>query len=301
LTRIGTKVRGELRMMDGPGDGDTRRVDGESCDAVVEVLSLTAALALVAQPQRATPPAAPLVRTPPPPHTSASASSPNSTTTPSSETPPKPPEPTPADQAPKPPEAPRPPDVDKTPVIVKPPPPPEHVGTRFQIGLQAVAADVNAITSSMNLGGGVAARLERHADGRPRASVGLTFLYAPNDLLQEPEDISLHWTALAVTGCPPFSLGRVLTLQACAQGIGGWLSATGRGISNPSSARRTWWSMGALLRAGAHLGGRFALELEAGATVPLVARRFYIGSPDTTVGKTPTIAPVIALGLSVAL
>jgi len=27
LTRAGTKVRGELRMMDGPGDGDTRRVD----------------------------------------------------------------------------------------------------------------------------------------------------------------------------------------------------------------------------------------------------------------------------------
>src|SRR3982750_3073033 len=183
LTRIGTKVRGELRMMDGPGDGDTRRVDGESCDAVVEVLSLTAALALVAQPQRATPPPAPPVRTPPPPH----APSPNSTPPPSSETPPKPPEPTPADQAAKPPEPPKPPDVDKTPVIVKPPPPPEHVGPRFQIGLQAVAADVNAITNSMNLGGGVAVRLERHADGRPRASVGLTFLYAPNDLLQDPE------------------------------------------------------------------------------------------------------------------
>ena len=39
LTRVGNKVRGELRMMDGPGDGDTRRVEGESCDAVVEVLS----------------------------------------------------------------------------------------------------------------------------------------------------------------------------------------------------------------------------------------------------------------------
>ena len=68
LTRVGNKVRGELRMMDGPGDGDTRRVDGESCDAVVEVLSLTAALALIAQPQHATPPPpAPPPRTPPPP------------------------------------------------------------------------------------------------------------------------------------------------------------------------------------------------------------------------------------------
>ena len=44
------------RLMDGPGDGDTRRVVGETCDAVVEVLSLTTALALTAQPARATPP-----------------------------------------------------------------------------------------------------------------------------------------------------------------------------------------------------------------------------------------------------
>ena len=59
--------------------------------------------------------------------------------------------------------------------------------------------------------------------------------------------------------------------------------------------------MGALLRAGAHLGGGFALELEAGATVPLVERQFIRGTPDTTVGKTPTIAPIVALGLSLAL
>jgi len=298
LTRVGTKVRGELRMMDGPGDGDTRRVDGESCDAVVEVLSLTAALALVGQPQHAPPPppppAPPPPRTPPP-----TRSSPNSSTTPSPETPPKPPEPAPAPEAAKPP---APPEPEKTPVIVKPPPaPPEHVRTRFQIGLQAVAADVNIITNSMNVGGGLGVRLERHADGRPRTSVGLTFLYATNDLLQDPDKISLHWTALAVTGCPPFSLGRILTLQACAQGIGGWLSASARGITNPSSAHRSWWSVGALLRAGAHLGGGFALELEVGATHPLVERQFYIGSRDTTVGKTPTIAPVIALGLSLAL
>jgi len=286
LTRSGTKVRGELRILDGPGDGDTRRVEGESCEAVVEVLSLTAALALVAQPQRATPPPPP----PPPPVRTPPVRTPPPEPPKQPETPPEPP---------KPPEPPPPPEPEK-PVIVKPPsPPPETVGTRFQIGLQAVAADV--LTNTTNVGGGFSTRLERHADDRPRASLGLTFLYAPNDLLQTPDEIALHWMAVAVTACPPWSLGRTVTLQACAQGIGGWLSATGRGLDFPNSVGRSWWSAGALLRAGAHFGGGFALELEAGATVPLVERRFTITTPERTVGVTPTVAPVVTLGLSRAL
>ena len=63
LTRAGKKVRGELKLIEAAGEGDTRRVEGESCDAVVEVLSLTAALALTAQPPRVLPPPPP----PPPP------------------------------------------------------------------------------------------------------------------------------------------------------------------------------------------------------------------------------------------
>jgi hypothetical protein len=90
-------------------------------------------------------------------------------------------------------------------------------------------------------------------------------------------------------------------LQPCAQLIGGWMDASGRGITNPSSVGRTWWSAGALLRLGAHLGADFILELEAGATVPLVERRFRITTPERVVGGTPTIAPMVALGLSRSL
>ena len=111
----------------------------------------------------------------------------------------------------------------------------------------------------------------------------------------------MRWTAVALTGCPPWSLGRTLTLQACAQGIGGWLTATGKNIDHPNTVGHSWWSVGALLRAGAHFGGGFALELEVGATVPLVERRFYLDTMDHPVGNTPTIAPVVALGLSRAL
>jgi hypothetical protein len=151
------------------------------------------------------------------------------------------------------------------------------------------------------MGGAVGVRLQRHADGAPRTSVGVTFLYLPNDLVQGADELALRWTAVAITACPPWSLGRTLTAQACGQVIGGWLSATGIGIDHPDSAGRSWWSVGGLLRAGVHLGGGFTLELEVGAAVPLVERRFMITTPEHIAGSTPTVAPVVALGLSLAL
>ena len=171
----------------------------------------------------------------------------------------------------------------------------------FELGLQAVAADVNVITNSMNVGGGLGVRLERHADGRPRTSVGLTFLYAPNDLLQNPDDISLHWTALAVTGCPPFSLGRILTLQRARKGSAAGCPPPAEASAIqalPVGAGGAWVrfcaqarTSGVVLRSSWRPGRRFLSS----------QRQFYVGSLDTIVGKTPTIAPVIALGLSLAL
>ena len=43
LTRVGGKVHGELQL---GGESDTRRVDGATCQEVVQVLALTAALAV---------------------------------------------------------------------------------------------------------------------------------------------------------------------------------------------------------------------------------------------------------------
>jgi len=303
LTRVGNKVRGELRLMDGPGDGDTRRVVGETCDAVVEVLSLTTALALTAQPARATPPPppSPPPRSPPPspPPRSPPPSPPPKS--PPQETPAKPPETAPPPDAPKPPEEPKPPEIEKPPVIeVKPPPPPPALRpTHVDLGLHAVAADV--ISTSVSFGGALAARLERHSDDGAGASIGLAFLYVSNDLLQTADAVAVRWTAAAVTACPGWNLGRVVTVQPCAQVIGGWLAASGRGLTNPNSVGRSWWSAGAILRAGAHLGAGFSLELEAGVAFPLIGREFTTRTPERTVGETPTVAPMVALGLSRSL
>ena len=275
LTRVGNKVRGELRLMDGPGDGDTRRVVGETCDAVVEVLSLTTALALTAQPARATPPP------PPPPPLAAAVTAAARRRRRRRQNRPAAGDASkaarngaPAD-APKPPEEPKPPEIEKPPVIeVKPPPPPPARGrTHLELGLHAVAADV--ISTSVSFGGALAARLERHSDDGAGASIGLAFLYVPNDFLQTADAVAVRWTAIAATACPGWNLGRIVTLQPCAQVIGGWLAASGRGLD---LTRARWAGAGGAWARFCGPGLTWAavspLELEAGVTFPLVGREF---------------------------
>jgi hypothetical protein len=211
----------------------------------------------------------------------------------------KPPEPTPPPEPPKPEEPPKPPEPEQPAITIKPPKPPEPARhTSFELGLQAIAADV--IASSFSFGGGIATRFQRHTgDGRSGA-LGLTFFYVQNDLVQSADDLATKWMAVSATGCP-WGLGRTLWVQPCAQAIGGWLSATGRGLTNPSSAGRTWWSAGALLRLGVEVGSGFSVELEASASVPIIGHKFITTTPDRTVGQTPTIAPMVALGLSRSL
>jgi len=305
LTRTGNKVRGELRLMDGsPGDGDTRRVEGETCDAVVEVLSLTAALALVTRPAAPIPPPPPARPPPPPPASRSSASSSSQSSSSSSQSSSSSSGKSPAPDNNKPPETEeKPPPPDELPATVtilpSPTPPEPPRGAHYELGLQAVAADV--ISTAVNVGGGLALRFEKNSAGGAGASLGLTFLYASNDLLQSPDEIAAQWFALAATGCPGWSVGRTITLQPCAQAIGGWLAASGRGLTNPSSVGRSWFSAGALVRADAHLGAGFSVELEAGASIPIARRRFIVTTPEGTVGETPTVAPIVTLGLSRSL
>jgi hypothetical protein len=79
LSQSSTGAHGELRMLGESGESDTRKVDGGSCEEIVEALSLTAALALdpaarvspmpasPAEPAKPKPPAPPPSPPPPPP------------------------------------------------------------------------------------------------------------------------------------------------------------------------------------------------------------------------------------------
>jgi hypothetical protein len=269
LSRVGVKVRGELRVGDAR-ENDTRMIEGASCDEVVEVLSLTAALALhvVPRPPLPPPPPAPVRPVPAPP-------APAPVAAPAPPPPPPPPPPAP-------------------PVVVETPPPrPRSV--RFELGVSAVAAVV--VRPYLNTGGALTARVAHEVPGGIGVNGSLALLYASNDLLRSPDELGVRWTAIAATGCPGIGRSGAIRVQPCAQMIGGWLSAEELAVTNPETAHRSWWSVGATLRADAALGAGFRLEAELGLTVPLVKRRFVTTTPERTVGETPAVSPLFGFGL----
>ena len=297
LTRVGNKVRGQLRLMDAPGDADTRTVDGATCDEVVEVLSLTAALALAWKPPprpaaRPTPPSVP----PRGSSTGSKAGAPSSGVTSPGTSAPATPEPEVTPTPPEPPPPPPPPPSDV--LTVKPQPAVDPSPRRYRVGLGARGVAAGVMSPSVSFGGAVDLRFGKlDADGIG-PSLGVSFMYVPNDFLRTADDARVLLMAIAVTGCPGLSAGRVASIELCGQLIGGSLEATGLGVTNPQSVTRSWWSVGALLRVAARLGGGFSLELDAGLSVPLVERRFIFTTPERTVGETPTIAPVVGLGIA---
>jgi hypothetical protein len=303
LTRVGGKVQGELRMLDSKGDTETRRVEGVRCDEVVEVLSLTAALALD--------PGARLTGAPPP-------------------TPPSPPSPSagspPARPAPAPPVAVAPPSPSVAPPPSAPAAPPEPApappsppvreptapappvetarasGTEgasaFELGVAARAVAAHVLSPTFSLGGGLAFRLSRPPGAELHPSIGLQASYVANDLLQTPDEAVARWSAVTVVACPGWGLARPLVLEACAQVSGGWLTVTDRVVTNPRSVGRAWGSAGAFLRAAAALGAGFSLEIEAGLGVPFVERRFITTTPERTVGETPSLTESVSVGIA---
>ena len=169
---------------------------------------------------------------------------------------------------------------------------------RFRVALAAHGVAAGVLSPSVSFGGAVDLRFGKlDADGMG-PSLGLSFLYVPNDLLRTADDARVRWTAFAVTGCPGWFAGKVASVEPCAQLIGGQLEASGLGVTNPRSVERSWWSVGALLRVAARLGWGFSLELEAGLSVPLIERRFIFTTPERAVGETPTIAPMVGLGIA---
>jgi len=107
------------------------------------------------------------------------------------------------------------------------------------------------------------------------------------------------WIGGVLTACPGWGVGRTsLSAELCARAIGGWVSATDRAVSNPSSAGRAWWGAGALLRGGVALGAGLTLEVEAGVDAVLIERRFITTTPLRTVARTPPVSVLVGLGLS---
>jgi hypothetical protein len=83
--------------------------------------------------------------------------------------------------------------------------------------------------------------------------------------------------------------------------LAGWLSASGRQVTQSSTVDRLWLSAGGTIRTTAFLGRGFSLELDAGLTTPLLKRRFFSTIPSNVVAETPTLSPIVGLGLTYGL
>ncbi len=331
VTRTGARVHGELRVNEARGEAETRRVDGATCAEVVQVLSLTAALAidptadLLAPPASEKPPAAPpAVRAPPP---AAASPSPLRTAPAAGGSPvPAPPSAPPvATSPPAPPAAAHPaqlaappasappasppaaaPDSMTPPPVVTPAPaatvvaepprePPRATGPR--IGASMVAARL--LTSSLGLGASLWGRLATTTRGGLTPSVTLAALYLPGDFFGSGDDLGIGWMALAATACPGWALGDRLRVELCARITAGVLAATNHSVNTPRSVDRWWGSAGALLRLTAPLGAGLMLDLDAGVDFPFVTRRFITTTvTNQPVGATTSVSPTLSLGLS---
>jgi hypothetical protein len=323
LTRAGGRVRGELRLTEAGGASETRRVDGASCAEVVQVLSLTAALAIDPTAELLAPPTAPPVparaspaapspavplpseSVPPPsapPTPPPSAAPPPGAASPSPPAPPPPAEPPaatpPPAQPPAPPE-PAPPAAVVAAVPSVPPTPPPPPGPR--VGAAMIGARV--LSSSVALGASVSGRFGGVTTGGLRPNVAVTFLFLPGDVFESGDDLGISWTALGATGCPGWWLGGRTVIEPCARITFGLLTATDHSISNPRSVDRWWGSAGALVHLGAPLGWGLGLDVDAGVDFPFVTRRFITttAEPNQAVGATASVSPTLSVGLSHAL
>ena len=270
LSRERGHVVGELRTMDDRGETDLRRVQGATCDDVVQALSLTAALALAPTEVLSVPPAVP--------RTDAAAADAPAKAARTAEKPPVPVE-----------------------AVATQPPSPPAPGPVPSMELGAGVVGLSVLSGSFSPGIGLTVRKTFGRDGVFRPTLGLALAYARNDLWQSPQGAQVVLAGVAATVCPLRWTASILTVQPCALGLAGRLSAAGRQLTHVSSVDRFWLSAGLTVRAAAFLGHGFSLELEGGLSAPLVKRRFFATVPSHVVAETPVISPVVGIGLTYAL
>ncbi len=308
LTRTGSKVHGELHIRGEGGESDTRRVDGTTCTEVVQVLALTAALAIDPSAGIAGPTAPTAPEKPAPGPSPSGSRPPTPTVAPSSPPAPGPLPPSPPARtespseppSPPPPLLPEPPSVAVTPAEPPTARPPSPRRSGWELGAALVAAEV--VSPLLSAGGGASLRIgtTTHDGLTPSAALALFFL--PGDFLSSGDDIGVRFTALALTGCPGWALRTRVEIEPCARATIGLLAATDHSVTNPRSVDRSWWSVGALLRVITRLGSSgFTLELTGGVDLPLAKRSFVITKPAYSVGGTPTVSPTVSLGIGHSL
>lgn len=291
VSRVGGRVHGELRFRQDATESATRQVDGASCEEVVGVLSLTAALALErlnAESDAAGQGGAAGSAT-----GGAAANADRATSTSPSGTSPseKPatggnvdaakgkavsPEGTAAVESPDDARA----NADA----------PGAKRRSLQVELGAQVALTQVLDPLLALGVGPLVRL-RHQ----RMSIGLSALYWSSRLTNADASTRFRSLGFALSACPWSWSGARASFEPCVLGSMGFLHVTDSSVTNPRAADRSLWGVGALGRARLDVSPWLGLELEAGFIVPLVERRFVADGVQRIIAETPRISPVVGL------
>ncbi|HEX6273754.1 MAG TPA: hypothetical protein VFZ53_11970 [Polyangiaceae bacterium] len=257
VTKTSGKVHGELDLIGEHGESDRRVVDGETCDEVVEALSLTAALAL--DPTARVEPARPAPAAPPPPATAP---------------PPCPPAP-PSQAVPKSFEL----GLHARAAVASVVTPEWSIGGLALATLRPVALVPNGPSFGFGVG-----------------YLSNSFVVS-EEAGEQREVATRLTTVLLRACPLRFAAAVWLRIEPCAVGKGGFLEAEASGFSNPESVARTWWSLGAEMAVEVGWGSGFSVELAPSLDVPLVERRFTTGEPPEPAGDTPVVSAGVSLGI----
>ena|GEM_PF-855901 len=297
ISRAGAsqRARGEIRIVDEQGQTDTRDVEGATCAEVTEVLALTAALALE---RMAEPHAAATGRDLPNQGSSGDAASGSADANPSSAAGAQEKRVTSGETNPA--------ERDKTKPQAESSTESDAAkgATRgdggsprgFDFALTGHATLSRVLPPDANLGGEVGLRLA--AQRGP--SFGLALSYSTNGAFSRDPDLKVRWLSSTASVCPfKQEIATIFALEPCAQASFGWLWVRHDLVDNPRTASRSWWSVGAMLRARAGDPRGLSAELEGGLSYALVRRRFVV-EPNIKTWETARLSPIAKLGLVLA-
>jgi hypothetical protein len=130
----------------------------------------------------------------------------------------------------------------------------------------------------------------------------LSVHYSRNDVLASPRAARFGFGELVLGAGPPaLNLGSRAQLAVALAAEGAFLTAEGVDVDVKSSARRSYWAVGALGRVRLEVASQVCLFATVGGLVPLIERRFSTRVPYELVGQTSSVAPHAALGLALSL
>jgi hypothetical protein len=158
------------------------------------------------------------------------------------------------------------------------------------------------VAPHLNVGGGLLARARLDREAWLSPSLTLSVSHTRNELFESSRHAAVRVTGVSLIACPlALRPARALRLEPCWVTTGAELRALGRELELSRSVSRSWWGTGAIARLGVSAAQHLSIELEGGALVPLVDRRFVALPSETVLGSTPSVSPLATAGVVYAL